>query len=60
MWTPSAASSTEAMNTAIAQGRAKAFQILFRRLTRQADWPRQPALDAAGLLRLGRGYHRRQ
>ena len=50
------ASSTEALNAAIAQGRARAFQILYRRLTRQADWGRQPALDAAGLQRLGRGY----
>jgi hypothetical protein len=50
-----AASSGEALNQAIAQGRAKAFQILYRRLTRQADWPRQPPLDAAGLLRLSRG-----
>lgn len=52
----SGASTTEALNTAIAQGRAKAFQILFRRLTRQADWGRQPALDGAALLRLSRGY----
>lgn len=50
-----AASSGEALNQAIAQGRAKAFQILYRRLTRQADWQRQPPLDAAGLLRLSRG-----
>jgi hypothetical protein len=50
-----AASSGEALNQAIAQGRAKAFQILFRRLTRQADWGRQPSLDAAALLRLSRG-----
>ena len=50
-----AASSGEALNEAIAQGRAKAFQILFRRLTRQADWARQPPLDGPGLLRLSRG-----
>src|SRR3984957_14931637 len=50
-----AASSGEASNEAIAQGRAKAFQILFRRLTRQADWSRQPPLDSAALLRLSRG-----
>ncbi len=50
------ASSTEALNAAIAQGRAKAFQILFRRLTRQSDWARQPPLDGAALLRLSRGY----
>ena len=41
----SGASSTEALNAAIAQGRAKAFQIVYRRLTRQADWARQPPLD---------------
>jgi hypothetical protein len=50
-----AASSSEALNQAIAQGRAKAFQILFRRLTRQADWVHQPPLDSAALLRLSRG-----
>ncbi|MEO8300507.1 MAG: hypothetical protein ABI608_01870 [Rhizomicrobium sp.] len=50
------ASSTEALNAAINQGRAKAFQTLYRRLTRQVDWPRQPALDAAALVRIGRGY----
>lgn len=50
------ASSTEALNAAIAQGRAKAFQIIYRRLTRQADWTRQPALDLPGLLRISRGY----
>ena len=51
------ASSTEALNTAIAQGRGKAFQIVYRRLTRQADWTRQPALDLPGLLRISRGYN---
>ncbi len=51
------ASSTEALNTAIAQGRGKAFQIVFRRLTRQTDWGRQPALDLPGLLRISRGYN---
>jgi len=50
-------SSTEALNAAIAQGRVRAFQTLYRRLTRQVDWPRQPALDAAGLLRISRGYN---
>jgi hypothetical protein len=51
-----AASSTEAMNAAIVQGRSRAFQILFRRLTRQQDWDRQPPLDAGALLRLSRGF----
>ena len=53
----SARSSTEAFTTAIAGGRPEAFQILFRRLTQQKDWGRQPSLDAAGLLRLSRGYN---
>src|ERR1700759_1878252 len=52
----SGASSTEALNKAISEGRFRAFQIVFRRLTRQADWNRQPQLDAQGLLRLARGY----
>jgi len=52
----SGASSTEAFNAGIAQGRPRAFQILFRRLTRQQDWGKQPALDAASLLRISRGF----
>jgi hypothetical protein len=52
----SAASSAEAANIAIAQGRPKAWQVLYRRLTREEDWPRQPALDPATLVRLSRGY----
>jgi hypothetical protein len=51
-----ARSSTEAFSTAIASGRPSAFQILFRRLTQQKDWNRQPNLDAAALLRISRGY----
>jgi hypothetical protein len=49
-------SSTEAYTNAIAEGRPRAFQILFRRLTQQKDWARQPVLDAAGLQRISRGY----
>lgn len=52
----SGASSAEALNVAIAQGRPKAWQILYRRLTRQQDWSRQPMLDAPALVRLSRGY----
>lgn len=52
----SAASSAEALNLAIAQGRPRAWQILYRRLTRQQDWARQPSLDAAALVRLSRSY----
>jgi hypothetical protein len=50
-------SSTEAFTNAIAGGRPQAFQILFRRLTQQKDWGRQPNLDAAGLTRLSRDYN---
>jgi hypothetical protein len=53
----SARSSTEAFTTAIASGRPQAFQILFRRLTQQKDWGRQPNLDGTALLRLSRGYN---
>ncbi len=52
----SGASSSEALNVAIAQGRPKAWQILYRRLTRQQDWTRLPSLDAPALVRLSRGY----
>ena len=52
----SGASSTEALNKAVTEGRFRAFQIVYRRLTRQADWGRQPQLDAQGLLKLSRGY----
>ncbi len=52
----SGASSTEAFNTALEEGRPRAWQILYRRLTRQQDWPRQPDLDGAALLRISRGY----
>src|ERR1700744_3290232 len=52
----SAASSAEALNIAIAQGRPKAWQILYRRLTRQQDWARLPTLDVATLVRLSRNY----
>ena len=47
-----AASPAEALNAAMAQGRPKAWQILYRRLTRQQDWTRQPELDEAALIRI--------
>ena len=52
----SAASSTEAYNAALDQGRPRAWQVLYRRLTLQKDWARQPELDAAALQRILRGY----
>jgi hypothetical protein len=48
----SAASVEEARNAAIASGRPAAWQTLFRRLTRQQDWARQPMLDDPSLQRL--------
>ena len=51
-----AASSTEAYNAALDQGRPRAWQILYRRLTQQKDWTRQPELDAVALQRVMRGY----
>jgi hypothetical protein len=52
----SASSASEAQLSALAQGRPKAWQILFRRLTRAQDWPRQPMLDDIGLQRIVRGF----
>ena len=52
----SGASTTEATNAALEQGRPKAWQILYRRLTRQQDWQRQPDLDSAALVRISRGF----
>ena len=52
----SAASSHEAYTIALQQGRPKAWTVLFRRLTRQQDWARQPALDITALDHLSRGY----
>ena len=56
-----AASSGEAPTSAITQGRAKAWAKLYRRLTRQEDWPRQPQLDDhAGLLQADPRHRYRQ
>lgn len=51
-----AAASVEAQTIAINAGRPKAWTILYRRLTRQEDWGRQPQLDDAGLQRLIRSF----
>jgi Uncharacterized protein conserved in bacteria (DUF2066) len=48
----SAASASEARIAAIAGGRPVAWQRLYRRLTRQQDWARQPMLDDAQLQRM--------
>lgn len=52
----SAASASVAQLAAIAQGRPKAWTILFHRLARSQDWRRQPQLDDAALQRLIRGF----
>lgn len=46
----------EARLAAIAAGRPIAWATLYRRLTRQQDWGRQPALDAGQLQKLIIGY----
>src|SRR5579871_2362212 len=51
-----AQSAVDAQTKAINSGRAKAWQTLYRRLTKQQDWARQPALDDATLQRLVRSY----
>jgi hypothetical protein len=52
----SASSTAEARNAAIAAGRVQAWQILFRRITRQQDWGRQPALSPDQLQKYISGY----
>jgi hypothetical protein len=51
-----AASATEAETIAINAGRARAWTALYRRLTKQQDWPRQPQLDDLTLERIVRNY----
>jgi hypothetical protein len=49
-------SASVAQNTAMAQGRPKAWAILFKRVAKQADWGRQPQLDDAALQRIIRTF----
>src|SRR6201986_434787 len=49
-------SASVAQNTAMAQGRPKAWAILFKRVTKQQDWGKQPNLDDAGLQRIIRPF----
>ncbi len=51
-----AASESQAQNIAINSGRARAWTELYHRLTKAADWSRQPVLDDTALQRLIRGY----
>ena len=52
----SAPSASAAQSIAIDQGRPRAWDILYKRLAKQADWGKQPKLDAAGLKRIARGF----
>jgi hypothetical protein len=49
-------SASAAQSVAFAQGRPKAWQTIFRRLTRQQDWSKQPQLDDTQLQRLVRNF----
>jgi hypothetical protein len=51
-----AASASVAQNIAINQGRDRAWTTLYRRLTKQQDWGRQPPLDDLTLQRMVRNY----
>jgi len=45
-------STSAARSAALAQGRPKAWTVLYRRLTRQQDWGKEPKLDPATLERI--------
>ena len=49
-------SASVAQSVALAQGRPKAWQSLYRRLSRQQDWDKQPRLDDTELQRLVRNF----
>jgi len=49
-------SASVAQGTAMAQGRPKAWTILYKRVTKQQDWGRQPNLDDATLQRIIRTF----
>jgi len=51
-----AASASAAQAIAIDQGRPRAWDVLFKRIAKQADWSKEPKLDGAGLRRLSRGF----
>lgn len=52
----SGASASVAQLSAIAQGRPKAWAIVYKRVTKQQDWGRQPQLDDASLQRIIRTF----
>jgi hypothetical protein len=49
-------SASVAQGVAFAQGRPRAWQIIYRRLTRRQDWDKQPQLDDTQLQRLIRNF----
>jgi len=49
-------SASAAQLTALVQGRPKAWSILYKRVTKQQDWGRQPNLDDASLQRIIRTF----
>jgi hypothetical protein len=51
-----AASASVAENNAINQGRGRAWATLYKRLTKQQDWGRQPPLDDLTLQRMVKNY----
>jgi hypothetical protein len=51
-----AASASAAEAIAIDQGRPQAWDTLYKRLAKQADWPKEPKLDTEGLHKLSRGF----
>ena len=51
-----AASASAAQAIAIDQGRPRAWDVMFKRVAKQADWSKEPKLDAEGLRRLSRGF----
>jgi hypothetical protein len=52
----SAQSEVVAQTRAINNGQARAWQTLYRRLTKQQDWAKQPTLDQVTLQRMIRSY----
>lgn len=52
----SAASASAAQAIAIDQGRPKAWDILYKRIAKQADWSKEPKLDTVALRGLSHGY----
>jgi len=49
-------SASVAQLSAMTQGRPKAWSILYKRITKQQDWGRQPTLDDASLQRIIRTF----